>query len=358
MTFNKVVALIALCILLNSCASNKNIRSLKAHHTENGFQNTYIQDTDKGLLDFFKMRFLGDEEWADHFALGDTVPVQEVDISALDDANKNKHSQITWLGHSTFLVQHNGVSLLTDPIFSDRASPTSFAGPQRYVPHAMDYRLLPKIDWVVISHNHYDHLDASSISLLVELSEAQDSPIQFAVPLGLAEFMLDNDVKSENLHELDWEQSTQNSAVIVQALPSQHWSARGLSDKRNTLWASWVVTINGYKIWFAGDTGYNNVQFKRIGEQLESVDLALIPIGAYAPRWFMQYYHVNPAEAVKIHQEVNSKLSIGMHWGTFPLTAEAPLAPVVELKKQLEKAALDTHTFVTLKVGETRPLKP
>lgn len=359
MIYSKVVVIIVLCILINSCASNnKNNRSLKAHHTEDGFQNLYIEDTDKGILDFFRMRFLGDEEWADHFTLADTIPVQQVDVSLLEKANENNYSQITWLGHSTFLVQHNGVAILTDPIFSDRASPTSFAGPQRYIPHAMDYRLLPAIDWVVISHNHYDHLDASSIALLIEKSEGQGTPIQFAVPQGLGEFMLDNDVKSENIHELDWEQSTQKKTVNIQALPSQHWSARGLSDKRKTLWASWAITINEYKIWFAGDTGYNDVQFKQIGEQLESVDLALIPIGAYAPRWFMQYYHVNPEEAVKIHQEVNSKLSIGMHWGTFPLSAEAPLAPALELKKQLEKAALSTHEFVTLKVGETRPLKP
>lgn len=350
-----VVSIIIMALMLSGCASNNNAsdESQKAHHTSNGFQNLYLDDPDKGLFDFLRMRFLGEDEWADHFALAGTVNVQAVDIANLVSP---PNSQITWLGHSTFLIQHNKVAILTDPIFSDRASPTSFAGPKRYTAHAMDYTKLPPIDWVVISHNHYDHLDTLSIRQLAKQSLMQESPIQFAVPLGLKALLISNNIQGENIHELDWWQQRQQDTVLIEALPSQHWSSRSLSDVRQTLWASWAITIDGYKIWFAGDTGYNDIQFTQIGEHLGSVDLALIPIGAYAPRWFMKPYHVNPEEAISIHNDVNSAFSIGMHWGTFSLTAEAPVAPVEELAKQRALKNISEQAFITMDIGQTLTL--
>jgi N-acyl-phosphatidylethanolamine-hydrolysing phospholipase D len=344
-----------MAFMLTGCASNNNasVENRKSHHTNDGFQNPYIDDPDKGLFDFLRMRFLGDEEWADHFALASTVNVQAVDIANLASPPNN---QITWLGHSTFLVQHNKVAILTDPIFSDRASPTSFAGPQRYVAHAMDYTKLPPINWVVISHNHYDHLDTLTIRQLAKQSLTQASAIQFAVPLGLKALLVDNNIPEQNIHELDWWQKREQGNVLVEALPSQHWSSRSLSDMRQTLWASWAITIDGYKIWFAGDTGYNDKQFTNIGKHLGGVDLALIPIGAYAPRWFMKPYHVNPEEAINIHKDVDSAFSIGMHWGTFSLTAEAPTAPVEELAKQRVLQNVNEQAFITMDIGQTLTL--
>ena len=345
--FACIVALAA-CTIGNS--NNPKRASAKAHHTEDGYKNLYIKDPDKGFFDFLRMRFLGDEEWADHFSLADTVKVVQTKVTELETPAQ---SQLTWLGHSMFLVQHDGVNVLTDPIFRDRASPTEFAGPKRYTAHTMDYSKLPDINWVLISHNHYDHLDTYTLRRLADKSLRQAQPIQFAVPLGLSEILLDNDVLPEHIHEMDWWQSTQVNKVKIEALPSQHWSSRGLSDRYETLWASWGISINDYKVWFAGDTGYNNVQFSQIGEHMGSVDLALIPIGAYEPRWFMKYYHVNPAEAIQIHQNINSKLSIGMHWGTFPLTAETPIAPVDELAKQRQLLNIADDAFITMDIGQT-----
>jgi N-acyl-phosphatidylethanolamine-hydrolysing phospholipase D len=354
-------------VLISSCAGTDNYqeRKGKAHHTPDGFRNVHVVDTDKSFFDFLEMRLLGDEIWADHPALASQVPQQQVDIARIqaksDMQAETDAPLITWLGHSMFLIQHKGLTLLTDPIFSNRASPLSFAGPKRYVPHAINYEDLPNIDIVIISHNHYDHLDNSTLNTLAERSLQQISPTRFFVPLGLKAHLEKEGVGSNNITELDWwdKSIAQNAfaSADIQALPSQHWSARGLTDRLQTLWASWSINIDGFHIWFAGDTGYNSVQFKEIGERSEPIDLALIPIGAYQPRWFMQKYHVNPEEALKIQADVQAKMAIGMHWGTFPLTAEEPGEPVNALKRAQKIQALDTSTFMTMAIGETIALE-
>ena len=344
MTLRLVLACVVLCA---GCAVHKSELPNKrpAHHTATGFKNLHIDDPQKTFFDFLQMRFFGDQRWADHAALAAQVPSQPVALDAIQ--TPTKRLQVTWLGHSTFLLQYKGINILTDPIFSDRASPLSFVGPKRYIPHVVDYAALPPIDAVVISHNHYDHLDTRTIEQL-------SAQAHFYVPLGLAAWFADRGVATQRVTELDWWQASDFGDVRFQALPSQHWSARGLGDRFNTLWASWSIRIADKLIWFAGDTGYNATQFKQIGEHLNGPDLALIPIGAYAPRWFMQAYHVNPQEAVKIHQDVGAKTSIGMHWGTFPLTAEPPQEPPTKLHEALQEAGLDTKAFSTMVVGETR----
>ena len=291
--------------------------------------------------------------WADHAALADTVPLQP--FKRFAESPIDDQIEVTWLGHSTFVIRVGQRVILTDPMFSDRASPVSFAGPKRYIPHVMDYQkiheYLPRIDAVVISHNHYDHLDEASIKLL-------GNSTQYIVPLKLGAWFEDNNISSNNVTELDWWQDTlikkdkSKQAIKITALPSQHWSARGLFDRNETLWASWLIEVNGKTIWFAGDTGYNDKDFKQIGQHSQ-IDLALIPIGAYEPRSFMKEQHANPEEAVKIHQDVGAKLSIGMHWGTFPLTAEAPIRPVEDLAKALKQQNLSPQVFKTLSVGQT-----
>jgi N-acyl-phosphatidylethanolamine-hydrolysing phospholipase D len=331
------------------CAKTEHVQEidLPAHHTDDGFKNLHIEEPGKSFFDFLKMRFFSDEPWADHFALADQVPVQQVDLAGINQPSLTP--QVTWLGHSSFLIQYKGKTILTDPIFSDRASPVSFSGPKRYVKHPMDYQQLPQIDVVVISHNHYDHLDSETIQQLAELTH-------FVVPLKIGEWLVEQGVKPQNITELDWWKSTEINSIKLEALPSQHWSARGLTDRFASLWASWSITIDGFVIWFAGDTGYNSVQFKQIGAHLGTVDLALIPIGAYAPRWFMQWFHVNPQEAVNIHRDVHSKKSIGMHWGTFPLTAEPPMEPPQILAEVQSTEGLSSDEFVTLKIGQTLTL--
>lgn len=327
----------------------------KTHHTSDGFKNLHIDDSEKNFFDFLRMRFLGEDDWADHANFASDVPIQDVDVSKL--LSPSEGAQITWLGHSMFIIQYQGINILTDPIFTDRASPIPFAGPKRYVRHAMDYAQLPNIDIVLISHNHYDHLDTETIARLAQSSATQTEAIRFYVPLGLVPILSDNGVPEQDIHEMDWwDTSERTDSYKIHALPSQHWSARGTSDRRETLWASWAIEIKQRKIWFAGDTGYNNVQFKQIGQYLGKVDMAVIPIGAYEPRWFMQQYHVNPQEALLIHQDVNSEYSIGMHWGTFPMTAEKPLAPVIELEARRKDASIKKDEFDVMAIGETRRL--
>ena len=346
--------------LIKSGAGSKNI-SKKNHYTKDGFKNLYVEDNDKNFFDFLEMRLLGDEEWADHASLANQVPIQTVDIKRLKVKN-NAQSEadlplVTWLGHSMFLVQHNRLTLLTDPIFSNRASPLSFAGPKRYVEHAMNYADLPNIDIVVISHNHYDHLDNDTIKQLATHSALQTSPIQFYVPLGVKAHLIDEGVNPNDVTEMDWwnKATAKNSfsSAEIQALPSQHWSGRGLSDRLQTLWASWSINFGNFTVWFAGDTGYNDIQFKQIGNALGKIDLALIPIGGYAPRWFMQKYHLNPSEAVTIHTDVNATKSIGMHWGTFPMTAEEPGEPVTVLAQGKQAKEINNDSFITLSIGES-----
>jgi N-acyl-phosphatidylethanolamine-hydrolysing phospholipase D len=337
------------------------LNSKKAHHTQDGFKNLYVEDNDKSFFDFLEMRLLGDEVWADHASLASQVPIKAVDaarINAKSELQAETNAPlVTWLGHSMFLVQHKGLTLLTDPIFSNRASPLSFAGPKRYVEHAMDYAELPNVDIVVISHNHYDHLDNDSIEQLALKSSQQVSPIQFFVPLGLKAHLIDEGVDANDIQEMDWwsKALAKNafSSAEIQALPSQHWSARGLSDRLHTLWASWAINFDGFTVWFAGDTGYNDIQFKQIGNSLGKVDLALIPIGGYEPRWFMKKYHANPNEAVQIHKDINARKSIGMHWGTFPMTAEEPGEPVKALAQEKLSQGISEESFITVAVGES-----
>jgi N-acyl-phosphatidylethanolamine-hydrolysing phospholipase D len=319
------------------------------HHTDEGFRNLYIDTADKTFFSYMKMRYFSDVEWADHEEEGDQVPFKTLDLNLVN--NPPQDLQVSWLGHSTFLIQLDGINLLTDPVFSDRTSPISFAGPKRYVPHVVDYDKLPKIDYVIISHNHYDHLDIETIRLL------GDDPIYF-VPLKLAQWFKDAGIAPNRVREMDWWDKAEESGLQIQAMPSQHWSARGLSDRFESLWASWYVQLGGRSLWFAGDTGYNEKQFKEIGNKTGGVDFAFIPIGGYLPRSFMSDFHINPEEAVKIHRDVKADVSFGMHWGTFPLTAEGPMAPVLELAKQVKDYGLDEGEFITLDLGETIRYRP
>ncbi len=268
---------------------------------------------------------------------------------------------VTWIGHATSLVQMSGISLLTDPIFSLRASPFSFAGPRRHQPPGVALPDLPHIDLVVVSHNHYDHLDLPSVKTL---SEQNGGSALFVVPLGVAEWFRKHGV--ENVVELDWWQShsmqSPRGEVEVMLVPAQHWSARGLGDRMMTLWGGFAIFANDMHLFFAGDTGYSRdfLDMRAKFEDRQSpargggFDLALLPIGAYEPRWFMQTQHVNVAEAVKIHADLGAKRSMGVHWGTFELTDEPLDEPPRVLAKHTADVGLSTDDFFTLAVGETR----
>lgn len=351
-TARKLVLFLIAAATLGACTMTSVERAIEgapSHHTTKGFRNLYIEDPNKTFFSFLRVRLFGDEEWADHSKTAGQVPFQMLDLERVQAAPLDQ-LQISWLGHSTFLIQYQGTTILTDPIFSDRASPTSWAGPKRYVPHVVDYDKLPPVDFVVISHNHYDHLNEAAVQTL----GAQ--PL-YLVPLGLKRWFLAQDIPESRIVEMDWWQTADpaktGSNVRIEAQPSQHWSARGLFDRRATLWASWRIQLGDKSLWFAGDTGYNPQLFREIGAKRGPVDLALIPIGAYDPRSFMSTYHVDPDEAVMIHRDIGAAQSIGMHWGTYPLTAEEPMDPPRRLAQAREREGISEAEFRALDVGQT-----
>ena len=278
------------------------------------------------------------------------IPHQKADAEALR-GNTSKPT-VTWIGHSAFLVQLAGLNILVDPQFSERASPVSFAGPKRIVPLPLAISELPRIDVVLTSHNHYDHLDVATVEALAR----QEPAPMFLVPLELAGWMRDRG--AAHVDELDWWQSREVRGVRFTLVPVQHWSKRTLFDTNKTLWGGWVMDGGGLKVIHTGDLGFSK-DARDIGERLGPFDLALIPIGAYAPRWFMKNYHVDVPEAMQVRADLRAARAIGMHWGTFErLTDEAMDEPPAELARQRDAAGLAPGEFDVMKIGETRSIVP
>lgn len=320
-------------------------RESSSHRTKDGFANP-LGDSDHGsLFGFLKARFRSGK-WAKYDPDRYAVPVATPKF-----ATQSEEPVATWIGHSTVLLQHKGLNVLTDPVFSDYASPFSFAGPKRITSPAVAIADLPPIDVVVISHNHYDHLDTASIKAL------GNAP-HYYVPLGVKAWMIKKGINPSQVDELDWWETRQLTVkgvdIEITATPTQHFSGRGLFDRDKTLWASWALSWAGFTAWFGGDTGYNNSQFAEIGRRLPNIDLGIIPVGAYAPQWFMGRIHVNPEEAVRIHQDIGARRSMGIHWGTFILTAEEIDEPPKRLAAALTQANLPAESFSVFAVGESR----
>jgi N-acyl-phosphatidylethanolamine-hydrolysing phospholipase D len=316
---------------------------MPSHHTSEGFRNPYLNEGDRGYFNYLKMRYFSGVKYPDYQKNANKVPTVNADLEQIHHPHS---AQVTWIGHATVLVQYAGKALLTDPVFSDRASPVDFLGPRRVHSPALAIEDLPKIDYVVISHNHYDHLDRQSVRRI-------GSAPFWLVPLGLKQWLVGAGIEASRVAELDWWKSRKFDEITITATPAQHWSARSLWDRRETLWASWLMQIGDFTVWYSGDTGYNPVQFKEIGAAFNTIDLGLISIGAYEPRWFMKDMHVNPEEAVQIHQDIGAEYSLGVQWGTFRLTAEPIDEPPRRLEKALVEANLSSNRFRTMKIGET-----
>ena len=312
----------------------------KLHHTKTGFRNPFLnlENQEKSFKDLFRM--MSESRPKYHFKT-----TEELNLLDLNQKIESGVNFVTWVGHSTMLVNIGGKTILTDPIFSGRCSPVQFAGPKRYTKPSIDIDSLPKIDLIIISHNHYDHLDKNSVKIL-----SMDTSTVWYVPLGLQAWFKKH--KVHNVKELDWYDSQSFDNVNIVCLPSQHWSKRNLFRSFDTLWASWSIEVGNYKLWFAGDTGYNSIQFKEIGESYGPFDLAMIPIGAYEPRWFMKNFHINPRESILVHKDVKSKKSIGMHFGTFILTTEPINEPAKELIKNMSHGEIRDDSFIIPKLGK------
>lgn len=341
----KNYASLLLILSLSGCQThNANYNSSKPHHTPEGFHNNYPgREPDMG--DFFRWQWNRlFREVPEHRA--ELVPWQAVDPSQL---STTQGMSATWLGHATVLLNSAGVRVLTDPIFSERASPLSWLGPKRLTALPIAPKKLPFVDAVVISHNHYDHLDLPSLRQLN--AQAGGSPL-FIVPLGNAALLRQEGIL--NVKELDWWDSiTLRDGMRITLVPTQHWSKRRLlGDRNEALWGGYVLQHQGKQALFVGDTGYSK-DFSDIHARFGDMNFAMIPIGAYAPRDFMQRQHIDPAEAVKIHQDTKARLSLGIHWGTFILTDEAIQQPTLDLAVALQKAGVAAAQFPRWAIGET-----
>ncbi|EEF58710.1 MBL fold metallo-hydrolase [Pedosphaera parvula] len=260
-------------------------------------------------------------------------------------------SALTFINHSTFLIQFSGLNILTDPIFSERASPVRWAGPKRVRAPGINFLALPQIHLVLVSHNHYDHMDVLTLRKLAKTFNPM-----FITPLGNGRILKRNGI--HNFIELDWWQSHHfGSAARIISTPTQHFSSRTAFDRNRALWSGFAIQNHNMTVHFAGDSGYER-HFKEIAERLGKIDVALLPIGAYEPRWFMQSVHMNPDEAVQAHLDLGARQSIGMHFGTFQLTDEGIDEPLVALRSALKSKAVDAEKFRTLDFGETILLSP
>ena len=338
-------------LLFSGCVyafNNETTEGKPLHYAKKGFQNPYVDKTKRGFFKYIKMRYFSNEKFADYESNAYKIPRVETDLDQIQNPPDALH--ITWIGHATILIQYKGINILTDPIFSDRASPLSFLGPKRYNPPSLRLKDLPPIHYVVISHSHYDHLDKKTVQQL-------GSETKWLVPLGLQQWFVKAGVKPEAVIEFDWWDKNKFENVTITATPAQHWSARSLWDRNKTLWASWMLQIDDKKIWYSGDTGYNTYQFNEIGRKFNTIDLALISIGAYEPRWFMREMHINPEEAVQIHLDIKSKHSIAVQWGTFQLTSEPIDDPPLKLKEALTRKGIPSKEFELLKIGESRKIQ-
>jgi L-ascorbate metabolism protein UlaG (beta-lactamase superfamily) len=273
--------------------------------------------------------------------------VESRGVPRLDQKLGADEIAITFVNHATFLIQAAGVTILTDPMWSERASPFRRIGPKRVRAPGVPFDDLPAIDMVLLSHNHYDHLDVATLKRLRQrftpavLAAMGDD--RLVAPLGFT-----------RVHELDWWQQVRFSDTLaITFVPAQHFSARGLFDRRKSLWGGYMIESRGRRIYFGGDTGYST-HFANIRGRLGSPDIAMLGIGAYEPRWFMQPVHMNPAEAIRAHRDLGSRHSIGMHFGTFQLTLEAIDQPRIDLERARAESGVAASEFITLNEGETR----
>jgi len=260
----------------------------------------------------------------------------------LEEESKN---YAVWIGHSTYLLNNGDLTILTDPVFSKRASPFSWAGPKRLIAPAISLDELPRIDVVTVSHNHYDHLDIVSLKALYKLNP----DALFLVAKGDKSLLIKSGIK--NVKEFLWWEDFEIKNTVFTFTPAQHWSARGLKDRNKSLWGGWFMQLADLTVYHAGDTGYSN-DFKETRSKLGSPDFAMIPIGGYDPRWFMSYHHVKPSESIQIALDLGVTRSVGMHWGTFILTDEDILEPAELIDKELKKLNLADDFFTTPKPGE------
>ena len=324
--------------------------------TDGGFHNPWPGSRPRGLRDLLRWRRERGRQ-----SLAPTPPRGTFPVSApsISHPRGGTHDYTaTWIGHSTVFLQVGGINVVTDPVFSQRAFPVQWMGPRRVMDPAVSIDALPPLDVVLLSHNHYDHLDRPAVKEL-----ARSHPrTTWIVPLGVGRYIRRWGVRE--IVELDWWQETALGALRVTATPARHFSGRRLGDRNRSLWCGFAFEVNGHRAWFAGDTAHHP-DFGEIGARCGPFDFVMIPIGAYDPRWFMGAVHVDAEEAVQIYRDVTAPhvgapwpLMLGIHWGTFRLTDEPMEEPPRRALARWRAIGLDERRLWIARFGETRSLAP
>ncbi|HFK7186280.1 TPA: MBL fold metallo-hydrolase [Serratia odorifera] len=321
--------------------TNRYYDASKAHHTPQGFRNPEPSQRQEGDLrrwqDERKKRGLPKPP-SDGYQQFTANWWQQADLGGEQDC-------IWWLGHASILLRLDGRYVLIDPVLSPRASPLSFYGPKRRTPPPLTVRQLPAVDVVLISHNHYDHLDRRTVRQLAR----RFPQATFIVPLGLKNWF--RRYRFARVEELDWWDSLSVGEMTFHATPARHWSMRSLWDRNRSLWCGWVIYHPSLRFYFSGDSGYSE-RLAEIGDRLGPFDVAALPIGAYAPRWFMQEQHMDPQQSVKLYQQLKQPRVIPIHWGVFELADESLDDPPQQLALALSQAGIRQHQFEPLKIGQ------
>ncbi len=335
-----------LFFMAQACASKPEwIPGMPKHHTTEGFRNyPIVEDAPSLGFSFFWHRFISSLNTPDvpksHFL------TEENSIALYKElADKNT---ITWISQSTLLIKIDGKNIITDPFFSKYASPLPI-GPRRYADPGLSPENLPTIDIILVSHNHYDHLDSDFIE---SLSNKDD--IHVFVPLKLKSFFTERGYK--NVHELDWYEDDSIYTIRFTSLPTVHYSGRGIGDKNKSLWCSWAISSSNGQYYFIGDSAYSPTIFKEIGKRFGYFDLAMVTIGTYGNRKYGVNNHTNPEEAVTIGKEINAKALLGIHWGTIDLSDEDPWEPPKRFEEAAKESGYSLEDIWIFKIGETRKL--
>lgn len=341
----RILSLLFLLSVILACSSNEVLvkqSDLPLHHLPNGhFRNTDtltppVRDTMEAdsLVPKFRTRMY-------------ELPIVRGKEYLWEDSNA---ISAAWIGHSTFYIRWKNFGILTDPIFSERASPVTFAGPKRGTKPGRSLDSLPQVNLVIISHDHYDHLDKASVLQIFKKNKS----VIFAVPLKVAEILTRWGIPKKQIIELDWWESETVDDFNLTFVPAHHTSRRGLlkSSKNSTLWGGWVIEKSGFKIWFAGDIAFGDGSYyEEIGKRFSPIDVSFLPIGSYKPSRYTRQ-HISPRQAVQLHLMVGSKKSIGMHWGTFGMVYERLEDPPADLNRARLELKVPVSDFFTLFHGE------
>jgi len=329
--------------------------SIPSHHRpEGGFRNPWPSAGMHGFLDFLKWAVV-ERRRIPRRPDPDPAIFSLAEPGYVTPRADPERFTVTWVGHTSFLIQIAGLNVLTDPIWSDRASPVQFAGPRRWVPPAIEFDRLPPIDVVVLSHDHYDHLDSTTVSRIASRYPAA----VWNAPLGVGRFLKQHGAR--DINERDWWDQSSVGSLKLTCVPAQHFSGRTLGRRNRTLWSGWTLRSRNHSIFFAGDTALHP-EFATIAERCGPFELAILPIGAYEPRWFMGSVHMNPEDCMKAMSQLVSRQSgrrlimAAAHWGTFKLTDEPMDEPPARMRELWQSAPFDAKDLWIMRHGETRSI--